>query len=157
MSELNSNQTTVSIRSAHEGDARSIADFQVAMAFETEGKTLDLELVLDATRAVFVDPSKGFYLVAESGTKVIASLLVTTEWSDWRNHMIWYIQSVFVIKEQRSKGVFRSMYAKVMELAQLDEVKLVRLYVETENDRAQWVYEQLGMKRLPYYMYEAKV
>ncbi|MDG1875169.1 MAG: GNAT family N-acetyltransferase [Mariniblastus sp.] len=157
MSETNSNSSVFSIRDAKKEDARSIAQFQVAMALETEGKTLDLELVLNAANAVFDDASKGFYLVAEVGTEVVASLLITFEWSDWRNHMIWYFQSVFVTQEHRGQGIFGAMYAKVMQLAQSADVKVVRLYVETDNEQAQRVYEQLGMKRLPYYMYETKV
>ena len=88
---------------------------------------------------------------------VIGSLLVTTEWSDWRNHDIWYIQSVFVVKPARGQGAFRLLYQKVVELAKEQGVKMIRLYVETENEGAQKVYESLGMKRMPYFMYDISV
>lgn len=147
----------ITVRNATSSDAATIANFQVAMARETEDKALDSALVETAVLAVFEDPSKGFYLVAEMEGVVVASLLITTEWSDWRNSDMWYIQSVFVIREQRGKGVFKTMYGLVMDLAKAQAIKFVRLYVEIENEAAQNVYQSLGMKRMPYYMYDAEV
>ena len=145
------------IRNATVEDAESIADFQVAMALETENKKLDAANVLTAVKAVFEDSKKGFYLVGEVDGKVAGSLMITYEWSDWRNSNMWYIQSVFVTKEYRGLGVFKSLYKKVIELAKEKNVMYVRLYVETENELAQRTYESLGMKRMPYYMYDVKI
>ena len=145
------------IRLATATDVKAIAGFQVAMALETESKHLDRETVETACRAVFDDPSKGFYLVGENDRRVVASLMITYEWSDWRNSNMWYIQSVFVEKDSRGQGIFKALYREVMALAKSQNVKFVRLYVETDNQAAQKVYESLGMKRLPYYMYDVKV
>ena len=145
------------VRSGVIEDATAIAGFQVAMAAETEDKQLDMAIVQAAVEAVFEDDSKGFYLVAERDEEVCGSLLVTFEWSDWRNSAMWYIQSVYVTRSQRGQGVFRALYDTVYEMARADEVMFIRLYVETDNVRAQKVYEALGMKRMPYYMYDVKV
>lgn len=145
------------IRRASRLDAEFIADFQVQMARETEDKPLDLELVTAAVKKVFEDPAKGFYLVAEINDRVVGSLMITTEWSDWRNSDMWYFQSVFVQPEFRGQGIFRGMYDHVLKLANQHDVLYVRLYVEVENERAQNVYESLGMKRMPYYMYDIRV
>lgn len=145
------------IRIATINDAPVIAQFQIAMAWETENKRLDPQTVDTAVRAVIEDPSRGFYLVNEVDGRVAGSLMITREWSDWRNTDIWYIQSVYVVPKERGKGVFRRLFDHVMNLAEQRKVKLVRLYVETENERAQSTYESLGMKRLPYYMYQIVV
>ena len=138
-------------------DAAQIASFQVAMAMETESKVLSEETVLTAVRSVFSNSEKGFYLVADHDGDVVGSLLITYEWSDWRNSNMWYIQSVYVSPAHRRKGIFQRLYRKVLELAKEKDVSYVRLYVETENKVAQALYERLGMKRMPYYMYDVKV
>ncbi|MFK7769565.1 MAG: N-acetyltransferase family protein [Mariniblastus sp.] len=150
---------SINIRPATLEDATTIANFQIAMAMETENKTLESNVVATAVQAVFEDQSgaKGFYLVGESEGTVVGSLMVTFEWSDWRNSNMWYIQSVFVEKDSRGKGVFKKLYQKVLEMAKEKNVMFVRLYVETENEKAQKAYESLGMKRMPYYMYDVRV
>ncbi len=148
---------TVTIRNAVPADAATIAEFQLAMALETEGKQLELEVVGPAVDEVFSNPNRGFYLVGEIAGEVAGSLMVTYEWSDWRNSNLWYIQSVFVREEYRGRGVFKNLYQAVLEQARVQKAGYVRLYVETDNERAQKVYESLGMKRLPYYMYDIKV
>ncbi len=145
------------VRSATFDDAESIARFQVLMAKETEDKTLDPDVVLIAVRAVFDDPQKGFYLVGEVAGTVISSLMITFEWSDWRNTNIWYLQSVFVEPAHRGQGVFKQMYQTVVERARENNVQHLRLYVETDNQAAQQVYQTLGMKRMPYFMYDVKI
>lgn len=145
------------IRLATVDDSDAIAGFQIAMALETEGKTLDPAIVHAAVEAVFEDEAKGFYLVAQQGGEVCASLLITYEWSDWRNSILWYIQSVYVLPEHRGQGIFRALYNSVYELAQEQDVMFIRLYVEVDNHAAQKVYESLGMKRMPYYMYDVRV
>lgn len=145
------------VRIAIPQDADSIAKFQVAMALETENKQLDENIVKQAVHSVFDDPGKGFYIVGESAGKVVSSLLITYEWSDWRNSNLWYIQSVFVVQKARGQGIFKAMYNHVMDMAKSEQIMFVRLYVELENEAAQKVYESLGMKRMPYYMYDVRV
>lgn len=145
------------VRPATIDDANTISGFQIAMALETEEKTLDPLIVKSAVAAVFEDKSRGFYLVGEIEGKVVGSLLVTYEWSDWRNSNMWYIQSVYVEQVNRGRGVFRKLYQRVMDLARNQNVMCVRLYVEVKNDKAQRIYESLGMKKMPYFMYDVKV
>jgi ribosomal protein S18 acetylase RimI-like enzyme len=148
---------SANIREATIDDVRSIAEFQVAMAMETENKQLDPSIVEQAVRAVFDDARRGFYLVGEVNGDVVGSLLITYEWSDWRNCNTWYIQSLFVETNHRGQGVFKNLYRQVIDLAKTKNVMFVRLYVEVDNQRAQKVYESLGMKRMPYYMYDVNV
>ena len=145
------------VRRGQIADAQTIASFQIAMALETEDKRLDPQVVLPAVRSVFDDDSKGFYLVAEIDGIVVGGLMITYEWSDWRNCDMWYIQSVFVQPQSRGRGVFSALYARVIEMAREAGTMFVRLYVEIENERAQRTYERLGMKRMPYYLYDAKI
>ena len=148
---------SATIRKATIDDVDSIAGFQLAMAMETENKSLDPTIVEPAVRAVFEDPSRGFYLVGEVDGRVVGSLMITYEWSDWRNCNMWYIQSLFVEANHRGQGIFKKLYQQVIDLAKNDDVMFVRLYVEVENERAQKVYESLGMKRMPYHMYDVKI
>ena len=145
------------IRRGIKSDAAHIADFQIAMALETENKTLERDTVLPAVTAVFADTANGHYYVAEVDGVVVGCLMITFEWSDWRNSNIWYIQSVFVSPEHRGKGAFKSLYQQVIEEAREQDVKFVRLYVEKENIKAQKTYESLGMNQLPYLMYDVLV
>jgi len=142
------------IRNAIPADAPSIIDFQLKMAWETENMRLNTETVTKGVEAVFSDPSKGNYYVAEADGKVIASLLITFEWSDWRNCNVWWFQSVYVLPEYRRQGVFRKMYNHIKELAQEQDIAGLRLYVETGNSRAQKTYEALGMSSEHYAFYE---
>ncbi|MEM7454331.1 MAG: GNAT family N-acetyltransferase [Planctomycetota bacterium] len=150
-------ETGIKIEYAAPEDAETICDFQLKMALETEDKILDSSIVLPAVRAVFEDPRRGFYMVARDGENVVGCLLITYEWSDWRNCDIWYFQSVFVEQEYRGRGIFTLMYERIMELAREADIMFVRLFVEVENDRAQRTYERLGMKKMPYYMYDVKL
>ena len=142
------------IRNAVPSDASSIIDFQLKMAWETENLRLNTETVTRGVEAVFRDPSKGNYYVAEADGKVVASLLITFEWSDWRNCNVWWFQSVYVLPEYRRQGVFRKMYNHIKELAQEQDIAGLRLYVETRNSRAQKTYEALGMSSEHYAFYE---
>lgn len=147
----------ITIREANAADMVPIAEFQLAMAAETEDKQLDRQTVLRGVQQVLQDQQRGFYLVSEFDGQVIASLLVTYEWSDWRNCNIWYLQSVYVIDSFRGKGVFKQMYRAVFSRAQQAGSVCIRLYVEHDNSRAQKVYQSLGMRPLSYLMYEAEV
>jgi len=142
------------IRKAKPSDAPSIIDFQLAMAWETEKMKLVPEIVTKGVDAVFHDQSRGQYYVAESDGKVVASLLITYEWSDWRNCSVWWFQSVYVVLEFRRQGVFRKMYSHIRELAEEQDIAGLRLYVETKNSRAQKTYEALGMSSEHYAFYE---
>lgn len=144
----------ISIRKAIPADAPSIIDFQLKMAWETEAYKLDPDTVTKGVKAVFADHSRGEYFVAESTGRVIASLLITYEWSDWRNCNVWWFQSVYVIPEFRRQGVFSKMYGFVKELAVREGIAGLRLYVETGNIRAKKTYEALGMSSEHYDFYE---
>lgn len=142
------------IRKATPSDAPSIIDFQLRMAWETEEMKLVPEILTKGVDAVFHDQSRGQYYVAEADGKVIASLLITNEWSDWRNCNVWWFQSVYVVPEFRRKGVFRKMYGHIRELAVQQGIAGLRLYVETKNSKAQTTYEALGMSSEHYAFYE---
>ncbi|GLQ90799.1 GNAT family N-acetyltransferase [Dyella flagellata] len=142
------------VRPAERGDRASIAEWNVAMAWETEQKQLNLEVLTRGVAAVLDEPKRGFYLVAELDGQAVGCLLVTYEWSDWRNGDFWWFQSVYVAPEARRAGVFRAMYADVARRAKEAGAVGLRLYVETENARAQRTYRELGMEQCHYFMYE---
>ena len=144
----------IDIRHAVPDDAQAIIEFQKAMAWETEKLVLDPEKVTRGVHAVFGNASYGQYWVAEDEGKVVASLLITYEWSDWRNTNVWWFQSVYVLPSYRRTGIFRSMYSKIREEAEQKGIAGLRLYVETNNERAQKTYESLGMQSEHYTMYE---
>jgi ribosomal protein S18 acetylase RimI-like enzyme len=142
------------IRKATPADAKEIIDFQQKMAWETEQMTLVPEIITKGVNAVFDDNARGQYWVAEDKGNVIASLLITYEWSDWRNTNVWWFQSVYVLPDYRRTGIFTSMYLHIKNEAEKDGIAGLRLYVETNNLRAQSTYEALGMMSLHYKMYE---
>jgi GNAT superfamily N-acetyltransferase len=144
----------ISIRKANKEDAETIIDFQQKMAWETEHMTLVPEIISKGVTGVFEDPSHGQYYVAENDGIIIASLLITYEWSDWRNSIIWWFQSVYVLAEYRRTGVFRKMYSYIKDEAYRNNVAGLRLYVESNNLRACKTYEALGMSSEHYTMYE---
>ena len=153
--------TNLRIRTAALTDMDRIAAFQQAMALETEGKELDAVTLRQGVAGVFEAPEKGFYLVAvadaaEGGTPaVVGSLLITYEWSDWRNATFWWIQSVYVDAGWRRRGVYRAMYDHVLSLARTrGDVCGIRLYVERTNAVAQETYDSLGMHKSHYDLYE---
>lgn len=146
------------LRKAQTIDIATIAEFNQAMALETEGKNLSAERLLSGVTAVFDDPKKGFYIVAEFDATLAGCLLVTREWSDWRNSWFWWIQSVYVRPEYRGRGLYSNMYQFVKTLAAAEaDVCGFRLYVERENRRARFVYEKLGMQESNYVMYEEEI
>ncbi|NUO74115.1 MAG: GNAT family N-acetyltransferase [Frateuria sp.] len=142
------------IRAATRADVPHLADWNAAMAHETEGKALDRAVLARGVEGVFDDPRRGFYLVAERAGAAVGCLLVTYEWSDWRCGDFWWIQSVYVAPPARRAGVFRALYAAVRERARDAGAVGLRLYVETENHRAQRTYADLGMMPCHYLMYE---
>src|SRR4051812_12939534 len=143
------------IRRAAAADAEAIAAFNIAMAHETEGKRLLPQVVGAGVRRLLAEPPLGFYLVAEAADEGVAALLVTTEWSDWRNGRFWWLQSVYVRPAWRRRGVFRALYAHVTEAAAREpDVCGFRLYVERENRAAQSTYAALGMHGTDYLLLE---
>jgi ribosomal protein S18 acetylase RimI-like enzyme len=152
---MTSNAGLPTIRTAQPGDADTIAGFNSAMAWETEGKRLLPEVVGAGVRRLISEPALGFYLVAQAGADVVGCLLVTTEWSDWRNGRFWWIQSVYVAPGWRRRGVFRALYAHVGQAAAAQpDVCGFRLYVEHDNQAAQATYAKLGMVRTEYLLLE---
>lgn len=145
---------TLTIRSATASDIDHLVDWNAAMAMETESKALDRTTLSSGVRGVLDTPRRGFYLIAEEASTPVGSLMVTYEWSDWRNGDFWWIQSVYVAPASRRSGVFRQLYARVRRDAAAAGAVGLRLYVETENQRAQRTYAELGMDRCNYLMYE---
>lgn len=143
------------IRLATPADVASLVDFNQAMARETEGKELLPEVLTAGVAAVLADARHGFYLIAETADHVAGCLLVTYEWSDWRNGIFWWVQSVYVKPEFRGRGIYPSLYADVKcRAAASGDVRGFRLYVEKHNARAQKIYQTLGMHETDYLMYE---
>lgn len=125
------------------------------MAYETEHITLDRQRLASGVRALLADPSKGFYIVAEFGGRLAGQMMITYEWSDWRNGTFWWIQSVFVAPEFRQRGVFKALYRHIEDQARQEgSVCGLRLYVESENERAQRTYSNVGMRRARYDFFE---
>ncbi len=145
----------VQIRLATEEDREIIAGFQAKMAKETEDLTLDKTLLAEGVMHVLRNPEKGKYFVAEAEGEVVASLLITYEWSDWRNKTVLWIQSVYVLPEYRKQGVFKNMYAHIKKWAAEDStIAGIRLYVDKTNRRAIDVYRKLGMDGEHYRLFE---
>jgi GNAT superfamily N-acetyltransferase len=137
--------TEITIRDATIDDLEHIVRYNIALAFETEDIRLDPDTVSKGVRALLEDPRKGSYFIAERDGVVIGQLSTTFEWSDWRNGMFLWIQSVFVEAPYRKSGVFRALYRHVEELSRAPGMCGVRLYVHEHNDDAAATYQRLGM------------
>jgi len=145
----------IKIREANSKDIDTIAHFQVEMALKTENCQLNLTTVTSGVTAVIAKKSLGKYFIVEDQGKTIASLLITYEWSDWRNAMIWWIQSVFVIKEYRRKGIFTKLYRHIKNQVLKDNnIGGIRLYVDKTNINAQKTYHKVGMNGEHYQLFE---
>lgn len=143
------------IRNATQKDVGLITEFNQSMALETENKILDGKVLEQGVRNVFEKSELGFYLIAEYEGAAAASLMITTEWSDWRNGIFWWIQSVYVNKEYRRKGLFKALYGEVKKRAKESKgICGIRLYVEQDNETAQKTYQSLGMIETDYRLYE---
>ena len=146
---------SVIVRLATKNDADTIVEFQLKMAWETEDLELDQSVVEKGVDNVFKDPDKGTYFVAEQDGRIIASLLTTHEWSDWRNGRVLWLQSLYVLPGFRRKGIFKKMYLFLKnKVESTDELKGLRLYVDKSNLVAQKVYNAIGMDHEHYQMYE---
>ncbi len=136
----------IHVRDASPADRETLAAYNSAMARETEGRALDPELIDRGVAALLTDPAKGRYWVAERDGRVVGQIMITREWSDWRNGHLWWIQSVYVHPDFRRQGVFAALYRHVESLARAaGNVCGLRLYVERDNDRARQTYLALGM------------
>lgn len=136
----------IRLREATPSDAAAIVDFNRRLAWETEQKTLDTETLSRGVARLLGEPAAGFYRIAESAGEVVGQLMVTFEWSDWRDGWFWWVQSVYVREDLRRSGVFRSLFEDVVRMAkECGDVVGVRLYVERDNLRAQQTYAALGM------------
>ena len=145
----------MNIRRATIADASVITRFNALLAEETEHITLDLERLRTGVESLLKDPSKGIYFLAEIDNAVVGQMMITYEWSDWRNGTFWWIQSVFVEKNARGSGIFRSLFEHLHALAKAQtDVCGLRLYVERKNERAKRTYAHHSMKPSRYEMYE---
>jgi predicted GNAT family acetyltransferase len=150
-----SKKKMIDIRLANKFDSLAIAEFQICMAKETENLKLDKDTVNKGINALFSDPEKGKYYVADDNGKPVASMLITYEWSDWRNSWIYWIQSVYVLPEYRKKGIFKLMYNHIVDsITDNNKVSGLRLYVDTTNAIARKVYSNIGMNGDHYQVFE---
>ena len=147
-----------SIRQAVVDDGETITRFNAAMALESEGISLDRATLRSGVDAALVDETRAFYLIAEDDGNPVGQLMVTTEWSDWRNGWIWWIQSVYVKPEARRQGVYRRLYERLTDMAGArGDIRGMRLYVMRENWVAKRTYEALGMSHSEYDLYETEL
>jgi GNAT superfamily N-acetyltransferase len=141
------------IRIAQKRDAEAITAQNIALAEESENIPLKQDTALAGVKALLSDEKKGFYLVAEEHKTIVGQLMITVEWSDWRNKPIWWVQSVFVQKPWRKKGVFTKLLDEVKEMARQQGVAFLRLYAHQHNTSAREVYEITGWHQDPYVVY----
>ncbi len=145
----------IKIRKAQESDLADIVDFQMAMAMETENLQLDKSIVEKGVAAAYHDAAKGQYFVTEIDGEIASSLMITPEWSDWRNGLVYWIQSVYVKEKFRRLGIYSKMYAHIQAIVNEDEnVRGIRLYVDKTNIRAQKTYKKTGMNGEHYQLFE---
>jgi len=150
----NKNSPTL-IREAATKDIPHLLDFQLKMALETENITLEISSLTLGVNRLFKDPTKGRYYVAEENNEVIGCLMTTYEWSDWRNGTVLWIQSVYIARDHRGKGVYKCMYEHIKQMVNDDpDLKGIRLYVDKTNNPAQQVYKNLKMNGEHYQVFE---
>ena len=142
------------IRQAKDIDIPILREFIKKMALESEGVILDENILDNGISSVIEENDRGFYLIAEIDHKPAGCLLITFEWSDWRNGFFWWIQSVYVTPEFRRKNVFSSLYNHVKKLSRKQNVCGLRLYVHSSNDPARKTYKKCGMEELDYLLME---
>jgi GNAT superfamily N-acetyltransferase len=145
----------VEIREGQRRDSARIIEFQMRMAEEAEGLKLDKETVTEGVRGVFKEPARGTYWVAEQDGEILGVCLVIPEWSDWRNGMVLWIHSLYVVPEARGRGIFKKLYEHLKkQVEQSPGLIGLRLYVDKKNSLAQQVYKRLGMSKDHYNLYE---
>jgi len=152
------NQSSIKIRKAKIEDLESIVKFNYNLAMQTEDKELDLEILTKGVEAILSDSAKGQYYVYVIDNIVVGQIMHTYEWSDWRNGMFLWVQSVYVDVDHRRKGIFKELYNHVKQICDNDEGTVgIRLYVEKENFNAKATYKSLGMHECNYHMYEYEI
>lgn len=145
----------MNIRKALNKDIDVIARYNYNLAYETENKILNMNILTKGVEAIIKDENKGIYHVCEINGEVVGQIMYTFEWSDWRNGTFLWIQSVYVNKEFRGMGVFKALYKFIRDIADNDNnICGIRLYVEKENIIAKKTYKNIGMKECNYYIYE---
>ena len=145
------------IKKANLKDAEKIANFNVLLAKESENLNISFNTTLKAVKELIINKNKGFYLLATKDEKIIGQLMITFEWSDWSNKDFWWIQSVYVDKDFRKKGVFKNLLTEVKKQAKKNNVSQIRLYVFKENKKAIKAYKSLNMKEKEYIIFETEV
>ena len=138
-------------------DAIVVSENNRKMAKETENFDLKPDIAFNAASNMIGDESKGFYLLAKINGKVVGQLMITYEWSDWRNNTSWWIQSVYVDPLYRRKGIFKKLYESIQNKAKEQGIRLIRLYVHTHNQSAISVYDAIGLKQTSYFIYEKEI
>ncbi len=147
----------IGVRRGTPADTAVVAEFNRLLASESEGKTLDVEVLRRGVTAILNDPAKGLYFLAEENGKVVGQAAVTYEWSDWRNGWVWWLQSVYVDATARRRGVFRTLFEHICQAARdAGDVIGLRLYVERDNHHAQETYRQMGMQPMPFLLLERR-
>jgi len=144
----------IKFRSAQISDAEIIAKNNLILAEESEKCKINYDTTLKGIKSIINDDSKGFFIIAEENNKIIGHLIITYEWSDWYNKNTWWLQSVFVDKNYRKKGVFTKMFEHVKNQASDQNVDTIKLYVHNENINAIEAYEKIKMKNKPYKFYQ---
>ena len=148
----------VLIRTGEESDAAALTEFNIAMALETEGRVLTLEVVSNGVQTLLKNPEYGFYVIVEKSGEIAGSLMVTTEWSDWRDGEFWWVQSVYVRRDYRRQGIYRKLYEYIKaKAAKRGNVGGFRLSVDRDNAVAQQAYLKLGMSETCYKIFEELV
>lgn len=142
------------IRPADTTDLEHIVEFNAAIARETESLELDRERLRKGVAGIFAVPSRGRYFLAQRDSELLGQAMVTTEWSDWRNGDVWWLQSVYVVPQARGQGVFSALFREIEVQARDNEARGLRLYVDRDNTRAQEIYQRLGMLTSHYRMME---
>jgi GNAT superfamily N-acetyltransferase len=147
----------IKIRKARVSDRSVIARFNALLASETEGKRLPAARLHAGVKALLSSPAKGIYFVGEMNKKVVGQVLITYEWSDWRNGNFWWIQSVYVDGKHRGQGIFRALFEHIVKLAKSrKDVCGLRLYMDAHNQTARQAYDRLGFKLTNYQMFESE-
>ena len=145
----------IKIRDAHPADAALIADFNARLAWESEGKRLDPDVIARGVSYALQKPELCRYFLAEIEGQVVGQTMITYELTDWRAGILWWIQSVYVVPEFRRGGVFRALFEHIHALAKrTDDVRGLRLYVEQHNAKALATYQRLGMTPTGHLLYE---
>ena len=135
-------------------DAKEIANNTVLLAKESENEIVNFETAIEGVKSVITDKSKGFFVVAKENSMIIGQLMITYEWSDWKNKNMWWIQSVYINKSFRRKGAFSKLFEYVKNLAKKNNVDIIRLYVFHQNNSAIKTYEALDMIEKPYRIFQ---